>query len=250
MSRLPITATIITLNEAANLAETIHALAFVDEVLVVDAGSSDGTQALAQQLGATVHHQPFLGYGAQKNHAASLARNPWILNIDADETVSPALAAEIVQLFTAGQPAGYVYSIPRALVFMGHTFAHSRESRQRQVRLYAKGSAAFAPVAVHEAVQSSLPVAKLRGIALHRSYASIAQYLATFNAYTTKGAVALVALGKRASLLWIALRLPLDFIKLYLLQGNFLEGWPGFYWALLSSWYPVVKYLKVWESDQ
>src|SRR5215211_4924443 len=144
-----LSAIVITSNEAAHIAECLHSVAFCDERIVVDCGSADATQDLAREAGAHVSFHPFGGFGAQKNFALSLATGDWVLSIDADERVTPALAAEI-HAAISGDADGF--EMPRLSHFCGRPMRHSGWYPDYVLRLFRRGRARFSDRLVHERV--------------------------------------------------------------------------------------------------
>ncbi len=242
----PVSAVLITLNGARCLAPVLAALAWCAEIVVVDSGSTDGTIALAQAHGARVLHRPFDGYGPQKRFAVAQAQHDWVLVIDADEELTPALATEIQERLAADGGRYTGYQLPRTLLFLGRVM-RGAEYGMRHLRLFDRRHGTYNLASVHEKVDLSGPVAPLRHHMLHDSYAGLSDYLAKFNSYTSLGAAELHQRGRRASVLRIVGRFPVAFVQQYLLKGNFRNGYPGFMWALLSALYPVVKYAKLRE---
>lgn len=242
-----LSAILITYNEANRLAKSLAPLGFCDEIIVVDSGSTDGTQALAKELGATVIHRPFDGYGPQKAFAVAQARNDWVLCLDADEYLTPELAENIQALFRQGPPTEAGYRLRRRFFFLGKELKRGGESRHGYVRLFDRRRGSYNQARVHEQVELNGPTPLLPGYLLHESYRDLRDYLDRFNRYTSQGAEELFARGKRASWVQIYLRFPINFARLLFGKGLILDGYPGWIWAFLSSVYPVVKYAKLRE---
>lgn len=243
----PVSAVIITFNEASIIESCINALKWCDEIIVVDSGSTDNTVELCKQAGCKVIHQPFLGFGAQKRFAVEQASNHWVLNIDADEICTPELQKEIQSLLQT-QPSADAYEIPRQLFFLGKAFRFGRESKQYQTRLFDKTKANFNTAEVHEKVEAKSKE-KLKNILLHYSYQNLSHYFDKFNTYTTKGAQVLKEKGKKRPPLLIIAFYPWYFFKFYILERNFMNGFAGFVWSVLSSHYVFVKYTKRYEMN-
>jgi glycosyltransferase involved in cell wall biosynthesis len=249
-SRQPVSAAIITMNEAANIERCLESVRWCDEIIVVDSGSSDGTVEIAKRYGCLVSVQPFTGYGDQKRFAVSQASHDWILSIDADEVITPALRDELRSLLEKLGTDIAGVEIPRTMVFLGREFKHGAEHASPLLRMFRRSRGEFTVAAVHERIDVRGPVTRCGAEMLHYSYVSIEQYLQKFNAYTTAGARMLHAQGKRTSVAAIALAFPIGFIRQYFLKGNFLNGYRGFLWAFLSAAYPVVKYAKLLELSR
>ncbi len=245
MQKTPVSAVIITYNEEALIANTLSALGWCDEILVVDSGSTDRTADICKSFGCRVLTRTFDGYGPQKRFAVAQARHDWILALDADEVLGPELQQEIKALFNSGGPACQGYYLPRTLVFLGRQIRS--EYKKPFLRLFDRQCGNFNNLQVHEKVEmGSGSTGRLKHHFLHYSYRSPDDYFRKFNQYTSTAARELAERGKYKPPAYIALRLPLDFIKIYCLQGCFRSGFPGFVWALFSAFYPVVKYTKLW----
>ena len=246
----PISAVMITLNSARLLAPVLDALRWCDEVVVVDSGSTDRTVEIAQRRGCRVLHRPFDGFGTQKGFAVAQARNSWVLVVDADEVVTPELQAEIrdkVARSESGMLPYKGYEVPISLIFLGRLMRYGGEYKMPHLRLFDKRYGNYNEARVHEDVVLDAPVGRLDNHMLHDSYGSLHEYFEKFNRYTTAGAKDMQSRGKRPSAAPVILRLPLTFLKEYILKLNFLNGYPGFVWSLFSAMYPVVKYAKLRE---
>jgi glycosyltransferase involved in cell wall biosynthesis len=240
-----LSAVIITRNEAHQIRRTIEALGSCDEIVIVDSGSTDNTVEICEALGCKVFYQPFAGYGAQKNFGVAQTSGQWILSIDADEVVSPELDSELKQWKKHIPENINAWYLPRTMVFMGRAFRYSKEAAQPNLRLFKKGTARFSDAQVHETLLVEGIKGYFKGILLHYSYRDLHHYFEKFNQYTSYAAAEMAAKGKKVSWLTILCRQPFEFVKMYIFQRNFMEGWPGLVWSLISSFYPVVKYLKL-----
>jgi glycosyltransferase involved in cell wall biosynthesis len=245
-----LSAVVITYNEEVCIGRTLAALDFCDEIVVVDSGSTDSTVALCEQAGAKVFERAFSGYGSQKQYAVSLAQNDWVLAIDADEVVSPELAAEIRSTILSSDPSCNGFHVPITLVFFGRILRYGDEYKNPHLRLFNRAFGTFTSDHIHEHVLVQGKTQALTNHILHYSYRNLADYFTKFNSYTTVAADALFEKGKRVSVIAIVLRFPLTFIKNYFFRRSILDGFPGFLWSLLCSVYAVVKYAKLAERYQ
>lgn len=231
-----ISATIVTLNEQRNIARAIESLAGVAEIVVVDSGSSDATCRIAQEMGARVVVNAWPGYAAQKNFAAECAVNDWILSIDADEALSPALRQEIREIDFAHDG----YRMPRRAFYLGRWILHSGWYPDRKVRLYNRQKAAWRGEYVHESVFVAGSVGDLNGDLLHYTCDSLSEHLKTLDRYTT-----LAARGAQPRSLPFLLFHPLwTFVRTYVAQRGFLDGPQGFAIAWMAALYTFLKYAK------
>lgn len=239
-----LSAVIIAFNEAARIGECLESLAWVDEIVVVDSGSSDGTKEIAERYGARVYDIPWRGFGPQKQAAVELASHDMILNVDCDERVTPELASEIQALLADDQRAAG-YAIPR------QTFLGSREIRHcgwypdRTVRLFDRRVARFSEEPVHERVVVSGEVGICRGHLLHYSFAGFSDLIAKMNRYTDIGARQLQAKGRPSHLSQVTVRPLFAFWKTFFLQCGFLDGFAGFAIAVSNAVSVFYKYAKL-----
>ncbi|MFY9326549.1 MAG: glycosyltransferase family 2 protein [Georgfuchsia sp.] len=246
-NRLPISAVLITLNAATQLEACLRSLAFCDEIVIVDSGSSDGTLDIAEQYGAKVIRSEWLGFGLQKQFAVRQARNDWVLCIDADERVSEELAQNIAATLAA--PEMRVYKFARCNRFMGRYLRHGEGYPDWSLRLFHRDQARWSDDAVHEKVLTDALVGTLRGDLLHDSAESLDNYLAKQNRYTTLAAQEALARGKRASAAKMLLSPLTRFIKFYFLRLGFLDGVPGLVHILIGCQNSFTKYGKMLASQ-
>ena len=244
-----LTVTIITRDEAAHIAAAIASAAWADEVLVVDSHSTDDTVAIARSVGARVEVRDWPGYVEQKNHAASIASNDWILSIDADERVTPTLAEEIHAQLAADPPVRG-YETPRESFYLGRWIRTTDWYPDRQLRLYDRRVARWSGRYVHESVTVDGPVGRLRGHLQHYPYRDIAHHLATIDRYTTLAARQMHEDGQRVTAAGVAARALAAFARNYLLRGGFTQGAAGLLVSGLNGYYVFVKFAKLWERTR
>jgi glycosyltransferase involved in cell wall biosynthesis len=242
-----LTATLITLNEAATVAAALASVAWADEIVVVDAESTDDTVAIARAAGARVEVRPWPGFSDQKNYAASLASNDWILSLDADERVTPSLAGEIrTQLST--EPARRGYRIPRVSHYLGRWIRGTDWYPDYQLRLYDRRAGRWNGRRVHESVAlDGGEPGVLTNDLQHFPYRDISHHLATIDRYTTLAAEEMRAGGRVPSLAGLVLHPPFAFLRNYLLRGGFKNGSAGFMVSALNSYYVFLKLAKARE---
>lgn len=238
-----ISATIIARDEEASIARAIRSVQFCDEVLVLDSGSKDRTVEISRSMGTTVVHNAWPGYANQKNLAAELARNDWILSIDADEEVSPRLAESIGQVRTkAGGCVGFDF--PRLARYCGRWIRHSGWYPDRKVRLYHRDYGHWVGAYVHESLELSGSVGHLDGDLLHFTCDTLDHHRQTVNRYTELAAREIHESGRTAPAWRLLLGPPYSFVKSYVLQLGFLDGAAGLRIAHMASRYVYLKYLK------
>jgi glycosyltransferase involved in cell wall biosynthesis len=237
---------VITKNEAANIAACLDSLAFCDERIVVDSGSSDDTVRIAQSKGARVVAHDWQGFGAQKNFALSLAAGDWVLSIDADEHVSPQLAGLIKNVIASGGADGY--EMPRLSTFCGREMRHSGWYPDYVLRLFRRGKARFTDDLVHERVICDGRVARLAEPLNHAPVKRIEDALSRMDRYSTAGAQMLVASGKRVTFMSGILHGLWTFFRTYVLRAGFLDGRAGFLLAVANAEGTYYRYMKAWMA--
>lgn len=247
-AKLPLTVAIITLNAASLLKPCLASVGFADEILIVDSGSTDGTAEVALATGARIEQKEWLGFGRQKAHAVSLARNDWVLCLDADERVTDRLADSIRAAMA--NPRYHAYRMARRNRFLGRWLKHGEGYPDFSLRLFHRAHAGWSSDEVHEAVLTTVDVGRLEGDLLHDSAEDVATYLAKQNRYTSLQAQSMFAQGVRASY-WHLLASPLvRFVKFYVLRLGFLDGGPGFAHVVIGCGNTFHKYLKLIELQK
>jgi glycosyltransferase involved in cell wall biosynthesis len=245
-----VSATVITLNEAANIPACLDALAWADEVLVVDSGSTDGTVDLARAKGARVLTRDWPGsYADQKNFAASQTTHDWILSVDADERITPELAQEIRAILQSEPPVGG-YRIPRLTWHLGRWIRTTDWYPDYQLRLYDRRRANWPPRLVHESVKADGPIAYLKHDMQHYAYRDIAHHHQSMDRYTTLAARQMHEQGRRAGVLDVVMHPPAAFLRNYVLKRGFMDGLPGFIISAMNAYYVFLKFAKLWELDR
>ena len=240
---MPLSVAIITRNAAALLERCLASVAFAEEVVVVDSGSTDGTVELAARHGARVVRKEWLGFGAQKQFAVDTASHDWVLCVDADESLSRELREAIAAELEA--PRGFVYAISRRNRFLGRWLKHGEGYPDWNVRLFHREHARWGGETVHERIVTRSPVLRLRGDLLHDSAETLEKYLDKQNRYTSLQAESLRAAGRRANALHLVLSPLLRFIKFYLWRLGFLDGVPGLVHVTIGCMNSFNKYAKL-----
>jgi glycosyltransferase involved in cell wall biosynthesis len=252
--RATLSVAMVTLNEEANLPRTLTSVAWADEIVIVDSGSTDTTRAIAQSYGARFITEPWRGFAAQKNFALSLCTSDWVLSLDADESASPELAASI-QAAIASPPSQTAYALPRRNFFLGRWIRHGGYYPDPKLRLFPRGKGTFQETPVHETAAFAGHVERLQGDLLHHAYPTLASYLDHMQRYSTLGAGIAVARDRTGrdllSFLDGVLLNPLvTFVYNYVLRAGFLDGREGLLLHLYHSAYVSWKYAKAWESSR
>ncbi len=247
--RLHLSAVVITHNEEQNIARCIKSVAWAEEVLVVDSGSTDKTRETASGLGARVVEHPWKGYGQQKNFANSQAKHGWILSVDADEEVSSELRGEIEAFLAAGgRINGVQYkgaSLPRKTWFLGRWILHGGWYPNRLVRLAHRESSRWTEPAVHESWEVDGPVWQLKNDLLHYTFRSVQDQVTTNVRFSKLGAEVARARGECGSLAKIFLKPVGKFLETYMWKGGFLDGLPGLVISINAAHSIFMKYVEL-----
>ena len=243
--RAPLSAVLITRNAAAVLEPCLASLAFADEIVVVDSGSSDGTAEIAGRHGVRVVQKEWLGFGRQKQFAVEQAKHDWVLCLDADETVSPRLAASILAALAG--PVSPVYRMPRRNRFLGRWLSHGEGYPDWSPRLFNRMNARWSDDLVHEKVLYAVTPGTLQGDLLHDSSDDLTAYLERQNRYTTLAARQAYELGRSAGFFHLLLSPVVRFFKFYVFRLGFLDGMPGLLHISIGCINSYLKYAKLIE---
>jgi glycosyltransferase involved in cell wall biosynthesis len=246
---------IVAMNEAENIARTLEAVAWADEVVLVDSGSTDATLDIARRFGATIFHEPWRGYGGQVNCALDHCTHPWLLNVDADEVVTPELAAEIRALLQ-NEPPLAAYTVPRLNLIFGRWMRHGGLYPDRKLRLFRKDAARLSEdTEPHATPKTTLPTGKLRHNMLHYQYPTFPLYIEHMRRYSTASVPLMLRRGKTsksapAFFANTVLNPALTFIYNYIFRAGFLDGKEGLLFHLNHSRYVNWKYVKAWAAHK
>jgi len=242
---------IVTLNEAANLPRTLASVRFAREIVIVDSGSTDATVEIAENAGARIIQEPWKGFARQKNAAIAHTTGDWVLSLDADEEVSPALAQEI-EVLLAGSPAFSAYRMPRLNHFLGRPLRHGGYWPDPKLRLFRRGVARFEDRPVHETMRAECTVGELKGHLIHHSYPTLDEYIEHMNRYSSASAEMLAQAGRTSrslpAFLWNAFANPAaTFVYNYIFRLGFLDGREGLLQHVNHSAYIHWKFVKAWQ---
>ena len=240
---LPLSLCVITRDAAELLADCLASATFASEVVVVDSGSRDDTVEIARRCGARVVLHPWPGFGAQKNFAVGEAAHDWVLCLDADERVTPALVTSIRAAMA--KPDAAAYAMARRNRFLGRWLAHGEGYPDWNVRLFDRRRARWSDDPVHEHVVADGPVVRLAGDLLHASAESIDAYMTKQNRYTTLQAEAMHARGERASVVRLVVSPLVRFFRFYVVKLGFLDGVAGFVHIAIGCHNSFMKYAKL-----
>ncbi len=242
-----LTAVIITFNAERLIDRCLQSVRFCDDLLVVDSGSTDATLEIAQRHGARVIHQPWLGYGRQKQFAVEQAGHNWVLCIDADEWVSDELRRAI-EAFLEEAPEAVAARFPRCNRFMGRWLRHGEGYPDWSLRLFNRRHGHWSDDPVHEKVIiDGGQIATLQGDLMHESQERLHEYLEKQNRYTTLQAKALHTRGKKPGVARLLLSPLFRFLRFYFFRLGFLDGLPGLVHILIGCMNSAVKQMKLME---
>ena len=249
MPRPPVSVCIITRDEEANLPDCLASVRWAEEIVVVDSRSADRTREIAAAAGARVIERDFPGHIEQKNFAVGQATHEWVLCLDADERLSPELAASVqAALAGPGDRAGFEF--PRRTFHLGRWILHGGWYPDRKLRLFRRARGRWAGTNPHDRVEVDGPVGRLAGDLLHYSYRDLSAHLRQVDFLTTIAAREKRAKGERFRVHRLALRPAGKFLRMFILKAGFLDGVAGFVVAVTGAYYVFLKYAKLRELER
>jgi len=247
---LSITVLIPTFNEERNLQACLDSVSWADEILVVDSLSSDRTVAIAVAAGARVIAQKCVTIEQQKNWAMPQCSHDWVLIVDADERLEPAMEAEVRGLLARGDPVCSAYEIRRQTIFLGSRLRFGGLQSDRVTRLFDRRKAHYPDVQVHSDLVVVGKVGRLQAMMIHHTCYNLDDYITKMRRYTTWGANDLWRRGRRCGWVMLVFKPVNRFINMYFLKRGFLDGFPGLVYAGLSAISLYVRWLKLWAMQQ
>jgi glycosyltransferase involved in cell wall biosynthesis len=245
-----LTVTVVTLNEESNLRRCLDSLAgLATQIVVVDSGSSDGTEKVAAEFGAEWFHQDWQGFRDQKNFALSKANQPWVLCLDADEELSKPLKDQIAATLDADDPAISGASFPRLSQFLGRWIRHGDWYPDRKLRLFRREKGRFVGDPGHDNIEVDGSTARLSADLLHYSYPTTSSFLDKLNGFSDAFLAKQLSSGRRWSLLQNILRPWWRFFRGYILRRGFLDGFPGYWIAKATAFSAFVRHSRLYEQQ-
>lgn len=241
---------VITKNEENNIGECLESVCWADEIIVVDAESSDTTVERAREYTDKVFSHPWVGYGEAKNFGLSKCSGEWALWLDADERVTEELHAELSAAIAGADSGTAAFSMPRRANFLGTWIDHCGWYPGRVVRLFRKSAGTFSEHKVHERLDVRGKILNLRSDLLHYTDPDLEHYYEKFNRYTSLASDDLIAQKKTFVLLKLICNPLWIFLKMYVFRLGFLDGIPGLILSVLSANYVFTKYAKLWELSR
>lgn len=239
---------IVTFNEERNIRRCLESVKFCDEIIVVDSGSGDQTVEIARSYGAKVIERAWPGFVEQKRFALEQCQHEWVLNLDADEELSPELSAEIKGLLSASNQALNGYQISRLVYFLGRWWKRGGWYPEYRLRLMRRVFTTWGGIDPHERAIVSGQIGYLKAHLHHYTYSGLSQQIQTLNRYSDTAAEQMFKQGRKTNLFEIFTRPIIRFIKFYFIKLGFLEGIAGLIVALNESFYVFLKYSKLWAK--
>jgi glycosyltransferase involved in cell wall biosynthesis len=251
VAKLALSVFIITKNEEQRLPRTLDALTgWVGEIVVVDCGSTDRTLEIAKDYGARIVHREFDGYGPQKRFAEQLCAYDWVLNLDADEVVTPTLKREIIELFPHSEPAPAAYRVKILTVYPGRDRPRPLASDYNVVRLYHRKAGSYRDHAVFDRVITRVPARQLRAPIHHFSHVSFRHAIEKLNTFSDFRAETTGHRSGAGLVARLAIEFPLSFAKFYLIRRHCFGGWRGLYFAMAQAFMRTTRIAKMLEKQQ
>ncbi len=244
----PVSVIITTYNEEANIADCLESVLWADEILVVDSFSTDRTLELARPYPVKLLQREYFGSAAQKNWSLDQVKNDWVLILDADERVTPELAAEIEQIMV-GEPGFHGFYIRRENVMLGRVIRHSGWSTDKVIRLFDRAKGRYPNRRVHADLEIEGVVPTLKNTLVHYTYRSFTQYFQKVLNYAEWGAAQGFREGRKAGLVEVGFRPLWRFFRTYVLQLGFLDGLHGLAVCGLQATGTFLKYMRMWEYN-
>jgi len=242
----PISCCIVCYNEEQNIRRCLESVKWCDELVIIDSFSSDRTVEICQAYTSRVIQRAWPGYVEQKRFALAQATHEWVLNVDADEEVSPELRDEIVAVLRRNDPAVDGFYVPRLVYYLGRWWWRGWYPGYR-LRLFRKPKVRWGGVNPHEKVLLRGQADRLDGNLYHYTYEDISDHLQAINGLTEVAAREMALRGKSAGVARMLLHPFWRFLRFYFLRGGIRDGMPGFFVAAISAFYVFLKYAKVWE---
>lgn len=247
--KVKISAVVRTFNEELNLRECLESVTWADEIIVVDAQSTDKTVEIAREFTDKVIVRPWAGHIATSQFTTDQAENNWVLHVDADERISEELRDEILSL-DLEKTEFDAFDMPRLHYFMKRWIRHSGWYPDRNIRLYRKDRCYWGGYAPHDKIQVPGKLASLNGDLYHYIYRDMAHFMATKNSYSSLTAIDHNRTGRRSTWVHFTLRPFYTFLHRYIARLGFLDGLPGFVISVMESHCVFMKYIKLYEIQK
>ena len=245
-----VSAFIVCMNEARNIKRCLESIQWCNEIIVIDSGSTDGTLEICQQMGARVIHREWPGYVEQKRFGLERSSGDWVLNLDADEEVSPELREEILSNLRANTGEIDGYELSRVVFYLNRWWRKGGWYPEFRLRLCRRSKTSWGGADPHEKAIVHGPTTRLKGELWHYTYRTMTDHIQRLNQHSTSAARTMHRNNKSLSIVSILFNPIGRFVKFYLLKKGYREGAPGLVVALFEAFYVLLKYLKLWELEK
>ncbi len=246
MSKIVASVYIICQDEAKHIRRVLESVKDFDEVVIVDSGSSDETLEIAKEYTDKIYHQEWLGFAAQKEYAKELCSNEWVLNLDADEQLSPELKVEIEKIIEEDSIDGLDIKISSK--YLG-SFNHPLSKFNRRIRFFRKSKGYYPEKLVHESIVVNGVIKRAKGFIFDYGILDLKTHISKINDYSSLRAKEKAQKLKKASLVKLVGVFPLSFFKSYIIKRGFLNGIRGFIAATNNAYYAFLKEAKLYEKN-
>ena len=248
--RAKISAFIVCCNEERNIRRCLESIKWCDEIVIIDSGSTDNTLQICREYTSQIFHREWMGYVKQKSYGLENCSSEWILNIDADEEVTPTLRDDILEALKSNSNNVNGYMISRVVFHLGKWWRKGGWYPEYRLRVCRKANTTWGGTDPHEKAVVEGQTARLNGELLHYTYTGVSDQITRLNRYSTTVAENMFKSGERASVFKMFFNPGLRFLKFYLLKKGFREGFPGLIVAYIEAYYVFLKYLKLWEIER
>ena len=247
-----ISAYIITKNEGKNIGRALESVQWMDELVVLDSGSTDNTVEIAKKFEAKVVTETLKSFVTQKNRAMELCKGEWLFNLDADEEVTPELRKSIEDVIfnESSQEVPVLFKIRRKNKYLGRWIKHCGWYPEFRARLSRRGHAKWKGEVLHEKLEGDGPVGFISGDLLHRPYANLGEHLRTIDRYSELWAKREASKGRTTGFIEISIRPFSKFFKMYILKAGFMDRGPGLIVSIMGAWYTFMKYARLYELSR
>jgi len=249
-TRRSVSAFVVCFNEEAQIRRCLESVKWCDEIVIIDSHSTDNTVALCREYTERIFERPWPGYVKQKRFGLEQCTGEWVLNLDADEEVSPELKQEVLTMLENDKGEVDGYMISRVVFHLGKWWRKGGWYPEYRLRLCRREKTSWGGEDPHEKAIVNGGVRKLKGELLHYTYSDLSHQVRTLNNYSQQGAESMWRRGRRAGGVSIFLRPVARFFKFYLLRKGYREGFPGLLVAFLEAYYDFLKYAKLWEIER
>jgi glycosyltransferase involved in cell wall biosynthesis len=248
--RASIGAFIVCMNEEHQIRRCLESVKWCDSIVVVDSGSTDKTLEICKEYGCTIYQQAWPGYVEQKRFALSKCTTEWVLNLDADEEVSPQLQNEIELLLNKDDGSINGHQLSRVVYFLDKWWRAGGWYPEFRLRLCRRAATTWGGTDPHEKASVTGRISRLQGELHHYTYTNFNHQIRTLNTYSSQAAQSMFSRGKRATILKMFINPCGRFIKWYLIKRGYREGFPGLIIAVIEAFYVFLKYVKLWEMEK